>query len=79
MYQMREHRSGGRYICLNSSNVFLVTQLLTATAFSMYPFLHIHTYHVTGKAWMDLAWASMVWIGRLVSLSTMLTARPDGS
>ena len=76
---MREHRSGGRYICLNSSNVFLVTQLLTATAFSMYPFLHTHTYHVTGKAWMDLAWASMVWIGRLVPLPPRLRARLNES
>lgn len=62
---MREHRSGGRYVCLNAAVMFLIGHIVTSVVFGTYSLLHIYEFHAIGKAYMDLSWASLMWLGEL--------------
>lgn len=39
LYKMRDHRSGGKYICLNTTTVFLCGHILTSLVFGLYVLL----------------------------------------
>lgn len=41
LYKMRDHRSGGRYICLNTTNVFLCGHIITSMVFGVYVLLWV--------------------------------------
>lgn len=50
-YKLREHKSGGRYICLNATTVFLAGHLITCGVFLTFPMLSVYTHTVPAHAW----------------------------
>lgn len=70
MYKMLAHRDGGRYIVLNSNNVFLVFHLLTSLAFTTWCVLHVFQYARNGDetAWMEMTWSTLVWLAPYMGL-----------
>lgn len=59
LWRMRDHRSGSRYVCLNSTNVFLVGHLCTCICFAIYSFLWVALSYITVKALIPLLQASL--------------------
>ncbi|CAD6567698.1 MAG: hypothetical protein CYPHOPRED_002002 [Cyphobasidiales sp. Tagirdzhanova-0007] len=67
-YKLRDHSSGGRYICLNATSFFLTSHVLSCVVFMVYPMLHIHRYNTPGHGWSDLGWAVFMWIVPFIGL-----------
>ena len=45
-YKLRDHSSGGRYICLNATSFFLTSHVLSCVVFMVYPMLSVTGIHL---------------------------------